>query len=232
MMDRHSGMSFASPETANSTSTVSSPNSRLSHMSSKIHMSDMKVGPAAVAAAIASTSPSAQLLKMSEVPILRQNKKRSSSPEEMVEQDPLATRMWRLYRSSTTFLPDSVRLENMTWRMMAMTLRRKETKRNCPNNNSMQVDSPTVAHQSPPQRPSSAVPFRFAQPPVETAVGIASTVPYVPASSQTAKKEFGYIQKRLRKTSMDVAAMVWLTISLTYFRDGNVQLNFRLVFHL
>ena len=48
----------------------------------------------------------------------------------------------------------------------------------------------------------------FTQPPIETAVGIASTVPYVPASSHTARKEFGYVQKRLRKTSMDVAAMV------------------------
>lgn len=43
---------------------------------------------------------------------------------------------------------------------------------------------------------------------METAVGIASTVPYVPAQSQTAKKEFGYVQKRLRKTSMDVVGMV------------------------
>jgi len=82
----------------------------------------------------------------------------------------------------------------------------------------MQIDekpSPAVSdtnpsYQSPPiPRPSSAVPIRpFAQPPLETSLGIASTVPYVPAASQTAKKEFGYVQKRLRKTSMDVAAMV------------------------
>jgi GATA-binding protein len=164
-------------------------------------MSDMKIGPAAVAAAIANASPSAQLLKMSEVPILRQAKQRASSPEEMVEKDPLAAAMWRLYRSSATFLPESVRMENMTWRMMAMTLKKKEKR----NANSMQVDS---LRESPPQRPSSAVPLRFAQPPPETAVGIASTVPYAPVSSQVAKNEFTYVQKRLRKTSMDVAAMV------------------------
>ena len=207
-MDRHSGVNLASPETANSSSTVSSPNSRHSYTYSKIHMSDMKIGPAAVAAAIADASPSAKLLKMSEVPMLRQNKQRGSTPEEMVEKDPLAAAMWRLYRTSATFLPESVRMENMTWRMMAMTLRRKEKR-----NNSMHVDPPTVA----PPRPSSAVPFRFAQPPVETAVGIASSVPYVPASLQTAKKEFGYVQKRLRKTSMDVAAMVGSSISLNSF---------------
>ena len=89
-------------------------------------MSDVKIGPAAVAAAIADTSPSARLLKMSEVALLRQHRFRGSSPEEMVEKDPLAAAMWRLYRNSATFLPESVRMENMTWRMMAMTLRRKD----------------------------------------------------------------------------------------------------------
>ena len=92
-------------------------------------MSDMKIGPAAVAAAIADASPSAQLLKISEVPMLRQIRQRGHSPEEMVEKDPLAAAMWRLYRSSATFLPESVRMENMTWRMMAMTLKRKDAKR-------------------------------------------------------------------------------------------------------
>ena len=128
-MDRHpGGAGFASPGTANSASTVSSPNSRHSN-TSKIHMSDVKIGPAAVAAAIADASPSAQLLRRSEVPILRQNRHRGQSPEEMVEKDPLAAAMWRLYRSSATFLPESVRMENMTWRMMAMTLKRKDAKR-------------------------------------------------------------------------------------------------------
>src|SRR5579859_6646684 len=126
-MERQSaGLNFASPETAMSSSTVSSPNSRHSNSSSRIHMSDMKIGPAAVAAAIADASPSAQLLKMSDVPQLRSSRPRGSSPEELVEKDPLAAAMWRLYRSSATFLPESVRMENMTWRMMAMTLKRKE----------------------------------------------------------------------------------------------------------
>jgi GATA-binding protein, other eukaryote len=125
-MDHHPGVSFASPET---NSSVSSPNSRFSSSTAgrNNHMSEnVKIGPAAVAAAIADASPSAQLLKMSEIPQLRQNRQRGSSPEELVEKDPLAAAMWRLYRSSATFLPESVRMENMTWRMMAMTLKRKE----------------------------------------------------------------------------------------------------------
>lgn len=196
-------------------------------------MSDVRIGPAAVAAAIADASPSAQLLKRSEIPMLRQNRQRGSSPEELVEKDPLAAAMWRLYRSSATFLPESVRMENMTWRMMAMTLKRKEAQKYPPqltvltfrqrDSSLMQIDEkPAPApemngtyHSNPIQRPSSAVPIRpFAQPPLETSVGIASTVPYVPAASQTAMKEFGYVQKRLRKTSMDVAAMVVLSTEL------------------
>jgi len=90
---------------------------------------NMKIGPAAVAAAIADTSPSAQLLKMSDVPILRQHRHRGLSPEEMREKDPLAADFWRLWRSSVNFLPESVRMENMTWRMMSMTLKRKELQR-------------------------------------------------------------------------------------------------------
>jgi GATA-binding protein, other eukaryote len=243
--------SFASPETlANSTpSNVSSPASRgSSNTSSKIHMSEnMKIGPAAVAAVIADASPSAQLLRRSDVPLLRQRHTPSKLPEELVEKDPLAAAMWRLYRSSATFLPESVRMENMTWRMMAMTLKRQDAKRYAPphvelsppadicvfcrvkdkelQHESMQIDSPpprlsSKAHTSPPSnfqspssihRPSSAVPIRpFQPPPIETSVGIATSVPYVPASSQNATKEFGYVQKRLRKTSMDVSAMVCL----------------------
>jgi len=90
---------------------------------------DMHIGPAAVAAAIADASPSAQLLKLSDVPLLRQHRQRQHrglSPEEMREKDPLAADFWRLWRSSVNFLPESVRMENMTWRMMSMTLKKKE----------------------------------------------------------------------------------------------------------
>ena len=74
----------------------------------------------------------------------------------------------------------------------------------------MQVDPPICSHLPSTNQRCTNTPF--AQPPMETAVGIAPTVPYVPASSHTAKKEFGYVQNRLRKTSMDVAAMVGSSI--------------------
>ena len=47
-------------------------------------------------------------------------------PEEMQKQDPLATQIWRLYSKTKTQLPNQERMENLTWRMMAMSLKRKE----------------------------------------------------------------------------------------------------------
>jgi GATA-binding protein len=44
------------------------------------------------------------------------------SPEEMQKKDPLATQVWKLYSKAKTQLPNSQRLENLTWRMMAMKM--------------------------------------------------------------------------------------------------------------
>jgi GATA-binding protein, other eukaryote len=48
------------------------------------------------------------------------------SPEEMQKKDPLGTQIWKLYHKTRGQLPNSERLENLTWRMMSMNLRRKE----------------------------------------------------------------------------------------------------------
>lgn len=50
--------------------------------------------------------------------------------EEMQKNDPLATQIWRLYHKSKTQLPNAERMENLTWRMMAMSMRRAELDRN------------------------------------------------------------------------------------------------------
>jgi len=47
------------------------------------------------------------------------------NPEEMQKKDPLATQIWKLYARTKKSLPNQQRMENLTWRMMAMTLRRK-----------------------------------------------------------------------------------------------------------
>lgn len=53
----------------------------------------------------------------------------AESPEEMQKKDPLGTQIWKLYHKQKGQLPNSERLENLTWRMMSMNLRRKELER-------------------------------------------------------------------------------------------------------
>lgn len=47
------------------------------------------------------------------------------SPAEMQKKDPLATQIWRLYSKTKKQLPNQERMENLTWRMMAMSLRKR-----------------------------------------------------------------------------------------------------------
>lgn len=50
-------------------------------------------------------------------------------PEEMQKKDPLGTQIWKLYSRTKSQLPNQERMENLTWRMMAMNLKRKEQER-------------------------------------------------------------------------------------------------------
>lgn len=47
------------------------------------------------------------------------------TPEDMQKKDPLATQVWKLYSKQKGTLPNAERMENLTWRMMALTLRRE-----------------------------------------------------------------------------------------------------------
>ena len=53
----------------------------------------------------------------------------TDNPEEMQRKDPLGTQIWKLYHKQKGQLPNGERLENLTWRMMSMNLRRKELER-------------------------------------------------------------------------------------------------------
>ena len=52
------------------------------------------------------------------------------TPEELQRNDPLGTQIWKLYSRAKTQLPNAERMENLTWRMMAMNMRRAELDRN------------------------------------------------------------------------------------------------------
>ncbi|OCF36733.1 hypothetical protein I316_01329 [Kwoniella heveanensis BCC8398] len=48
------------------------------------------------------------------------------TPEEMAKKDPLATQVWKAYAKARDVLPNGQRMENLTWRMMHLTLKKKE----------------------------------------------------------------------------------------------------------
>ena len=49
-----------------------------------------------------------------------------AQPDEMAKKDPIGIQMWKLYSRTKTQLPNQERMDNLTWRMMAMNLKRKE----------------------------------------------------------------------------------------------------------
>ena len=52
------------------------------------------------------------------------------SPSELQKNDPLGTQIWKLYSRAKTQLPNAERMSNLTWRMMALNMRRAEEQRN------------------------------------------------------------------------------------------------------
>ncbi|EON98779.1 putative nitrogen regulatory protein area protein [Phaeoacremonium minimum UCRPA7] len=49
----------------------------------------------------------------------------SDSPEELQRQDPLATQVWRFFSKTKQMLPNQERMENLTWRMMHLNMRKR-----------------------------------------------------------------------------------------------------------
>ncbi|SMQ50617.1 unnamed protein product [Zymoseptoria tritici ST99CH_3D7] len=176
----------------------------------------------------------------------------TDSPEEMQKKDPLGTQIWRLYAKTKGQLPNSERLENLSWRMMSMNLRRQEMERkqglvptqarqNVPSGIAMlrksseQTSKPqaqddqmdldeflvpssigTPAGGSP--APSSgadeytstatsmsAIPIKQQQRLQGNDLSLArASAPSVPPLEQTrGNHEFSYVQRRVRKTSID-----------------------------
>lgn len=48
------------------------------------------------------------------------------TPELLQEQDPLAAQVWRFFSKTKTMLPNQERMENLTWRMMHVNLRKRQ----------------------------------------------------------------------------------------------------------
>ncbi|KIX10402.1 uncharacterized protein Z518_01484 [Rhinocladiella mackenziei CBS 650.93] len=177
------------------------------------------------------------------------------SPEELQKKDPLGTQIWKLYSRTKSRLPNQERMENLTWRMMAMNLRRREQKQAAAKQ--AQVKSPTepsapsgIAQQlrksvdtsAESEQPSDPmnlddfiVPSSVASPAGMTSPATSEPVngqskptqaPGIPIAARTKPQvqipkglppssmpqssiplrrssEFDYVQKRVRKTSID-----------------------------
>ncbi|KAI1794173.1 hypothetical protein LXA43DRAFT_971422 [Ganoderma leucocontextum] len=49
-----------------------------------------------------------------------------ADPEKLAREDPLATQVWKMYARQKATLPHAQRMENLTWRMMALALKKKK----------------------------------------------------------------------------------------------------------
>lgn len=65
----------------------------------------------------------------------------SDEADEKSKKDPLATQVWRLYTKAKDTLPNASRMENLTWRMMAMTLNKNKSKSSAPSTPSSEKEN-------------------------------------------------------------------------------------------
>ncbi|KAL9096551.1 MAG: hypothetical protein Q9163_006421 [Psora crenata] len=172
-------------------------------------------------------------------------------PDEMAKKDPIGIQMWKLYSRTKTQLPNRERMDNLTWRMMAMNLKRKEREQarfvpprtwdeechpaataeltwgcrwlrrssNASTTHShsdpMNLDdfidpdstaSPANLTTSPSAPPSStttsAIPIKQKKEAPEQGIH-PSFPPSAPSHERMRNREFDYVQRRVRKTSID-----------------------------
>lgn len=64
--------------------------------------------------------------RLSGSPDLQQLKYSAMEPEELAKTDPLATQVWRMYANTKANLPQAQRMENLSWRMMALALKKQK----------------------------------------------------------------------------------------------------------
>jgi GATA-binding protein len=50
----------------------------------------------------------------------------ADDPETLAKEDPLATQVWKMYARNKAALPHAHRMENLTWRMMALALKKRK----------------------------------------------------------------------------------------------------------
>ncbi|OQE17912.1 hypothetical protein PENSTE_c019G00665 [Penicillium steckii] len=175
------------------------------------------------------------------------------NPDDLQKQDPLAAQIWRLYTRTKSQLPNQERMENLTWRMMAMSLKRKEREqlaqqaraaqanqqndspapsgiaqlRLSDQEHQMEMDDSTsdpmnlddfivpfdspVDYSSQPTvdrhftaTPTASIPIKSRKDHPQQMVDSAAAASFPhPPQDQRKNSEFGYVPRRVRKTSVD-----------------------------
>jgi len=73
----------------------------------------------------ANSSRPNDLLRSAAFPPFEERAMRShQTPDELQKQDPLGTQVWRLFNKMKQQMPNQERMENFTWRMMHVNLRK------------------------------------------------------------------------------------------------------------
>ncbi|KAL8731142.1 MAG: hypothetical protein Q9181_004411 [Wetmoreana brouardii] len=164
-------------------------------------------------------------------------------PEEMQKKDPLGTQIWKLYSRTKSQLPNQERMENLTWRMMAMNLKRKEQERaRLAQQSTSTLSGITQLRQSQdlsdnldlepmnlddfilPTSVASPAAMTTPSPPEDQTPATSNTTtraipiknrkepepsthpnfaPSAPSQDRSRTREFDYVQRRVRKTSID-----------------------------
>ncbi|KAI8884403.1 hypothetical protein K501DRAFT_332712 [Backusella circina FSU 941] len=84
---------------------------------------------------------------------------RKNKVETKNKEDPLATQVWRLYTKAKDTLPNGSRLENLTWRMMAMTLKKRQEEQQKELETNQAKNSPPFSGDTTTLLSSSAPPY-------------------------------------------------------------------------
>ena len=71
----------------------------------------------------------------------------NTDPETLAREDPLATQVWKMYAHTKATLPHAQRMENLSWRMMALALKKKK------EDEDVKAPAKALEHQSPLVRP-------------------------------------------------------------------------------
>lgn len=102
--------------------------------------------------------------RISGSPVIKASPESDIDPDQLAKEDPLATQVWKMYARTKVSLPHAQRMENITWRMMALALKKKKEEEDASASadahqpNSAQPDQPAPAPPSPPSEENQLPP--------------------------------------------------------------------------